>query len=222
VFGAPGALQGLGNVVRIVGAVRVAQLCEVLRVALARYKGFEDGHAGRARDVTDDLGEFEVHLLQGLLHVLNMLGGRGEQHLAVTQVATQHAHLGVWTEGPGEQPVGVQALQPLAIEPISLGPSRSALGLTRIDQEDLHPTGFQEFKEGNPVNAGRFHGDSGHTAVNEPVGQGVEVGGAGAETAHGLRVAPRGHGHPVLGFTDVDTGGVGVANLECIGEHGPR
>jgi hypothetical protein len=26
----------------------------------------------------------------------------------------------------------------------------------------------------------------------------------------------------VLGFTDVDTGGVGVANLECIGEHGPR
>ena len=86
-LGTPIALQRLGNVVRIVVTVRVAQLCQALRIALARHDGFDDGHAGHARDVTHDLGEFEVHLLQGLLHVLNMVGGRGEQHLAVAQVA---------------------------------------------------------------------------------------------------------------------------------------
>ena len=56
--------------------------------------------------------------------------------------------------------------------------------------------------------------------VNEPVGQGVEVGGEGAETTHGLGVAPRGHGDPVLGFADVDARGMGVAELEGVGERG--
>ena len=86
--------------------------------------------------------------------------------------------------------------------------------MTRINQEDLHATGFQEFEEGNPVDARGFHGDGGDAAVDEPVGQDVEVGGEGAETAYGLRGAIRWHGHPVLGFADVDAGGVGVEDLE--------
>ena len=219
-LGAPGALQRLGDVVLIVVAMGVAQLGQRHGIAFARDDGFEDGHAGHARDVTDDLGEFEVHLLQGLVHVLNMVGGIGEQHLAVAQVAAQHAHLIVGTEGPGEQPVGVQALQPLAIEPIGFRSTGGALGLAGIDEEHLHAPGLQQFEQGNPVDPGRFHGDGGHATVNEPVGQGVEVGGEGAETAHGLGVAPRGHGHPVLGFADVDARGVGVADLEGFGEHG--
>ena len=51
-----------------------------------------------------------------------------------------------------------------------------------------------------------------------PGGQRVEVGGARAETAHGLGVATWRYGDPVLGFADVDAGGVGVADLECFGE----
>jgi hypothetical protein len=35
-----------------------------------------------------------------------------------------------------------------------------------------------------------------------------------------LGVAPRGHGDPVLSFADVDASGVGVADLECVGEQG--
>ena len=152
--------------------------------------------------------------------MLNMVGGIGEQHLPVTQVAAQHAHVGLGPKGASEQPVGMQALQPLAIEPIGFRSAGDALGLAGIDQEDLHAPGFQEFKEGNPVDPGGFHGDGGDATVDEPVGQGVEVGGEGAETAHGLGVAPRGHGDPVLGFADVDASGVGVADLEGVGEHG--
>ena len=61
-FGAPGALQCLGDVVLRVVAVRVAPLREVLWVALACDDGLEDGHAGHPRDLTDDLGELEMHL----------------------------------------------------------------------------------------------------------------------------------------------------------------
>ena len=62
VVGAPGALQRLGDVVLRVVAVRVAQLREALGVTLTREDGFEDGHAGHAGDLTDDLGELEIHL----------------------------------------------------------------------------------------------------------------------------------------------------------------
>jgi hypothetical protein len=78
VLGAPGALQRLGDLVLTMLAMRVAQLGQDYGSAFAREDGLEDGHAGHTRDITDDLGELEVHLLQGLLHGLNMLGGRGE------------------------------------------------------------------------------------------------------------------------------------------------
>jgi hypothetical protein len=111
-------------------------------------------------------------------------------------------------------------LQPLAIEPIGFGPARSALGLAGIDQEYLHAPSLQELEQGNPVDPGRFHGDGGHATVNEPVGEGVEVDGECAETAHGLGVTPRGHGDPVLGFADVDASSVRMTDLECFGKHG--
>jgi hypothetical protein len=123
-------------------------------------------------------------------------------------------------EGPSEQPVCVQALEPLTVEPISLRAARDTLGLTRVDQQDLHAARFQELKEGHPVDAGRCHRDGGHATVQEPVGSGVKVGGERPETAHGLRVAPWGHGDPVLRFADVDARGVGVADLEGFGEYG--
>jgi hypothetical protein len=61
-LGAPRALQGLGDVVLIVVAVRIAQLRQVLRVALTGDDGLEDGHAGHPRDLANDLGQLEMHL----------------------------------------------------------------------------------------------------------------------------------------------------------------
>ena len=148
------------------------------------------------------------------------MGGVGEQHLAVAQVPAEHAHLIVRAEGPGEPPVSVQALEPLTVEPIGLWSTGGALRLTGVDQQDLPASRFQELKEGNPVDAGRCHSDGGHATVNEPVGQGLEVSGERAKTAHGLGVATRRHGDPVLGFADVDASSVGVADLEGFGEHG--
>jgi hypothetical protein len=114
----------------------------------------------------------------------------------------------------------VQAVEPLTVESIGLRSPGDALGLTRVDQQDLHAACFEELKEGKPVDAGRFHSDGGDATVEEPVSSGVEVGGAGAETAYRLGVAPRGHGAPVLRLANVDASGVGVIDLEGVGEHG--
>ena len=76
--------------------------------------------------------------------MLQMVRAVGEEPLAVASIAAQHADLLGGAEGRGEQAVGVQALQPLAVEPIGCGSSGGAFGLTGIDQEDLRLTGLPE------------------------------------------------------------------------------
>src|SRR5207244_6441056 len=117
-LGAPRALQRLGDVVLIMVAVRIAQLCEVLRVALAREDGREESHAGHARDVTDDWGELAMHLCSGFVHRLHMVGGVGEQPLPMTPRTPQHTHVSCGPQGTSEQPVGMPALEPRASEPV--------------------------------------------------------------------------------------------------------
>ena len=114
----------------------------------------------------------------------------------------------------------MQALQPLASEPSGVRSAGSALRVAGIDQEDLHAPRLAQVEQGHPGDPGGFHGDGGHTTVNEPVGQGVEGGGEGAETTHGLGGAPRGPGDPMLGCAAVDARGMGVAELEGVGERG--
>jgi len=140
-LGAPGALQRLGDVGLRVVAGRVAQRRQRHRIACAGDEGFEEGHAGHPRDLPDDLGERERHLFSGLGHMRNMVGGVGEQQLAVAQVPAAHAPLIGRAEGPGEQPVSVQALEPLTVEPSGLRSTGGARGLAGIDEEPLHAPG---------------------------------------------------------------------------------
>ena len=105
VLGAPGALQRLGAISLIVVAAGVAQLRQALWVALARPNRLEAGHPGRPSDMTDHLGALAVHLFQGLLQRLDMVGCGGHEHLPVTQVAAQHAHLVSRSQGASEQAI---------------------------------------------------------------------------------------------------------------------
>ncbi len=83
-----------------------------------------------------------------------MVGCGGHEHLPMTQRAAQHAYVGVRPKGASEEPIGMQALQPLAIEPIGFWSAGDALGLAGIDQEHLQAPGLSKFKEGNPVDPG--------------------------------------------------------------------
>jgi hypothetical protein len=70
------------------------------------------------------VGACEAHLRQGLLPVLHRLGSRGAQPVAVAPGATQHAALLRRPPGASEQPVGRQALPPLASKGSGCGPVR--------------------------------------------------------------------------------------------------
>ena len=85
--------------------------------------------------------------------MLNMVGGVGQEHLPMTQITTQHAHVSFGPKGTSEEPVGMQALQPLAIEPIGLWATGDALRLTGVDQQDLHDC----LKTMFPFTAGTMH-----------------------------------------------------------------
>jgi len=68
-----------------------------------------------------------------------------------------------------QQPVGVQALEPLRIADVGLS-SRNVFGVAGIDQEHLESTLFKDLVDGDPIDAGRFHGDALHAALGEPLG----------------------------------------------------
>jgi hypothetical protein len=81
----------------------------------------------------------------------------------------------------------VQPANPLAIDHVGLGPARRMLGLPRIDQQHFEAATRQQIVQGDPVHAGRFHGHRRHAAHLQPVGDGFQIGGVGAELAHPRR-----------------------------------
>jgi hypothetical protein len=52
----------------------------------------DDRHPGQPRDVGNDFRQFDIHLFQGLLHVLDMAGGVAHRHLPLSPVGTQRQH----------------------------------------------------------------------------------------------------------------------------------
>ena len=151
----PSSARAISSSLR--AAPLVAQRGQLRRVALAGQDGLDDRRAGHAGDVADDLGELDVHLLQRLLHVLDVVRGVADQHLPLPPVAAQGQHRVGRAERRAEQAVGVQPLDPLAVEPVGLGPGPAVAGLAGLDEEDLEAAGFEQLEQGDPVDAGGFH-----------------------------------------------------------------
>ncbi len=190
-------------------------------IALPAEDRPDDRQAGHPGDVADDVGQLQVHLLEGLLHVLNMVGGVGHEHRALAEIAAQHADLVIGPEGGGQQAKGVELLDPLAVEDVGLA-ARHALQLPRVDESDLEAALAEELEEGDPVHAGGLHRHGLDVAAGEPVGQGVQIRGEGPELAD---VAPLGvaavrDGDVVTPGADIDARGVQVDPAEFGWERG--
>jgi len=74
-------------------------------VALPGHDGADDGHAGRPCDVRHHVMELQVHLRQGLLHVLDVRARIVQQPFALAQVAPQNCHLTLQPEAGPEQSI---------------------------------------------------------------------------------------------------------------------
>ena len=77
----------------------VAQPGQLPRVPFADHDGFDDVHAGLAGDVSDDVLKLHVHLGQGLMHMLDVVGSVLHQHRPLSQVAAQASGVPVRSEG---------------------------------------------------------------------------------------------------------------------------
>ena len=85
--------------------------------------------------------------------MLDVLAGVAQQHVPLPQIAAEHDDLILRPERGCQQSIAMQALNPLAIEHIGLGPARDLPGLPRIHQEHLEAAAFEEFEQRDPVDA---------------------------------------------------------------------
>ena len=125
-FGPPRPFQRQGNLFLTVMTSLMAQSGQLDGVALALQDGADDRHAGQPRDVADDFRQLDIHLLHGLLHVLDMTGGVAHLHLPLPPVGTQRQHRIRRPKRRTQETVGVQALDPLRVEYVRLGARHNA------------------------------------------------------------------------------------------------
>ncbi len=145
----------------------------------------------------------QVHLLESLLHMLNVFRRCLHQHFFLTQITAQHADFFRRTKSLHQQSIGMQFLRPLAVQHIGLA-ARNILDPPRINQIDLEAALFENLVERDPVNSGRFQGHGRDATLAQPVGQRVQVGGKRFELAHRNQVAPFRHGDQMAIGTNVD------------------
>ena len=108
-------------------------LGEHLGIAHAVEDCADDLHSGRARDVSDDVVELDVHQHERLLHVLNVRRGVLNDALAMTKQRSQARHTVSRTKTAAQQAVLMQLLQPLCVVDVGLAP-RDILHVASIDE----------------------------------------------------------------------------------------
>ena len=213
-FRPPCSIQRKGDLLLAVMALWVTQFSQFVGVAFALQDGTDDQHAGQSRDVADDLRQFDVHLLQGFLHVLDMMGGVADLHLPLPPVGTHREHGIGRPKRRAQETVGMQALNPLRIQHVGLRPCAATRKLPRFDQIDLETLRFEELEQGNPVDSGGFQSNRLDTALLQPRDDLVEIDGVGAELADWVGVAIRRDADHVHVGMDVDSGRVRVDDAE--------
>jgi hypothetical protein len=79
----------------------------------------------------------------------------------------------------------VELLEPMGIIDVAL-PSRNVLDVGRIDQKYFEPTSLQKLIHRNPLHTGRFHRDSRHPNLDEPIGEPMQIAREASKDTHGF------------------------------------
>ena len=109
------------------------------------------------------------------MHMEDVGGAMLDELSAVAEEGTEGTHLGVGAEGGVEEAEGVELADPLAVGEVGLA-SGDVLDVGSVDQVDLEAAPFQEFEDGNPIDAGGLHRHGVHAAILEPVGESCRSG----------------------------------------------
>jgi hypothetical protein len=119
-------------------------------------------------DVVQDAMNLEIHLVEGFLHMQDMLSCHLDEAAAMSPKRSYGTYESWWSKTGTQQTDRVQILKPLAIGDVSL-PARNVLHVLCVDQVDFKPASFEDLVDRNPVHAGRLHRDRVNPALLEPV-----------------------------------------------------
>ena len=147
--------------------------------------------------------ELHVHLGQRLLHMLDMVGGVLHQHDPLPQAAAQAPDLPVGPESSRQQAVGVQLLQPLAVQHVGLAAGH-ILDAPGVHQHHLEAPLLQHPEQRYPVHAGGLRDHGLHTTLAQPVRQTVQVRRESLKLPHRWLLSVGGHRHIVAGGAHID------------------
>ena len=118
-------------------------------VALPFPDRIEDGQAGRPRQVTDDMVQLKVHLIEGFLHMLPRGGGHRNEVVPGPQDGAQLADRLGRAERGAQEAKGVKILQPLAVGHIRLT-TGNVFHVVGMDEEDFEAPRFQDWEQRIP------------------------------------------------------------------------
>ena len=159
--------------------------------------------------------EFDVHAFEGFLQVLHMAGGHRDVVGPQAQIILQPADVFGRHEARAQQAVRVERGDPLAVLEVGLA-TGEVFDVLAVDDEHFQFGLLQHFIGAEPVDAGGFHGHRRHGLLLEPVAQGVELAGGGAE--HLRRVSGDGD---VEGLAaDINAGGLRVEDRQSLHRRG--
>jgi hypothetical protein len=107
----------------------------------------------------------------------------------------------------------MEILEPLAILDVGFA-AGEIFAVSGIDQKDFQAGRLEDLEEGDPVNAGGFHGDGGDAGSFEPVAELEQGIGEGLELTNRVGIGTGGNGDPDFASADINTGRVGVESGE--------
>src|SRR5438093_9425014 len=153
------ALERFGNGLWTGCDAVVPILREGMGVALASDDRAEKTHARHAGHITHHVMQVKIHLIQGLLHMLNMLDYHPEQMVAMAEATPELTNVLGRTKRWRKPPITLELLQPSTIKALGFWASRDIFDVAGVAQGHLKAAGLKNLQPRNPVDARRFHHD---------------------------------------------------------------
>ena len=212
-FGEPVAVEAAGDDIFGSFDAWILERGQGERIALPGEDGLEDGLAGDAGEIADDVVELNIHLGERLLEEADLIGGTTEEPVAMTEDRADGTNGFGRAKAGAQETDGMEILEPLAILDVRFTAGQ-IFAMPGVDQTDFQPGRFEDLEEGDPVNAGGFHGDGGDAGGFEPVAELEQGIGEGLEGTNGVGIRTGGNGDPDFASPDINAGGVGVKGGE--------
>jgi hypothetical protein len=125
--------------------------------AFPSHQRAENAQASHSGTITDNVVQMKIHLIQRLLHVLNVCDGPLDQIVAMAEETAELADGLRRSKRRRQQPIRVQLLQPSTSKAIRFRASRDIFDVASIDESNFKAAGFEDVKQRNPVHSGGCH-----------------------------------------------------------------